>query len=333
MAGGDSAGSLKLDVISLSADQVVVRRGARQVLLDGPGVAQLTHMLIPGLEEGRNPADLLAQLSEEDRQRAAKVLHELRTGGVVPPSRCAESSSQVVTAGHETLRETAVAVLGRTFIARSLVRALLELGVGRVVLVDLPELASPGLPSLPLVGLDAPIAGAGGGRLEILPALPPESDLREFSALCGTTDSQPREALLDANRLALRLAVPYLPVSLAGAMGYLGPLTIPRRTACLRCALPLTPTGPSSAIAGAALTAAGGMLGEMAALHLSNVLLRARDETCGRLLTVDTTSLTFTYQHVVRLRHCADCGVLGEERGFVRVRPRKARLDAAALRT
>lgn len=314
-----------------------MKRGSREVLLGGPGITRLTHQLVPFLEAGRSPAEVLARVSERDRQQAERVVHELQAGGVVVASSASDANGATadwsVSLDRERLREIAVAVLGRTFIARTLVRGLLELGVGRVVLVDVPGLASPGLPSFPLVGLDTPVAGHGGGRLDVLPGLPPGSELRMFGALCGTSDRGPRDALLDANRLALRLGLPFLPVSLVGTTGHLGPLTIPRRTACLRCALPLSSGDPSKVSGEVPFTAAGGMLGEMAALQLAKFFLRpGRDDLAGRLITMDMCAFTCTHHRVLRVPRCADCSMPSDDRSLFRMLSRKPRLGRAAVR-
>src|SRR5690606_28504426 len=93
MAGnGDSPRSSKLDLISISPDQVVVKRGSREVLLGGPGITRLTHQLVPFLEAGRSPAEVLARVSERDRQQAERVVHELQAGGVVVASSASDAN-------------------------------------------------------------------------------------------------------------------------------------------------------------------------------------------------------------------------------------------------
>lgn len=340
MAGkSDPAGHAGLRVISISDNQIVVRRGGREVLLSGQGIDRLARSLLPRLEDGHSASEALGTLPEPDRPEAAKVLQKLQTAGLMPVavgrSRTKPSADlgHTLTLGRDRLRESAVAVLGRTFIARALLRGLLETGVGRVVLVDLPELATPGLPSPPVAGWDAPVAGTGG-RLEVLPALPAESELREFSLLCATHDGGLREMLLDANRIALRLGLPFLPVCLAGTIGYLGPLTVPHRSACLRCDLLRGPL-PQESSRTPVVSPIAGLLGELTALNVARMLIEpSLDGAAGRLLEVRPVDLNCAATVISRTPGCPDCGGGGvPERTVPRARSRGSRVERAALPT
>lgn len=334
-----------------------MKSGIRQVLFEGPGIEDTARAVLSLLDGTRTAAQVLDGLAVAVRDRAAQLLDALaarRFFDGAPRSEARQAFAANFGAAPQpalaSVEDATVAVLGRTFAARSLVLGLLELGVGRVLLVDLPHLGNPELPPWPAGGWGA---GTGDpGRVEVLTDLPDEKRLAGFSLLCATHDFGPPDALLDINRLALRLGLPFLPLWLFEMIGHVGPLTHPFETACLRCYLLRADSNnprhqvaaavrghlaadPSAARSTGLLPPMAGVLGEIATLEAAKLLNGfAPADTIARQIETNLVSFQSAVRRILKVPRCPDCSEVSRHSPRVlTLGPQIPQSDVAVTRT
>lgn len=226
----------------------------------------------------------------------------------------------------ERLNEQRVMVVGVNCISRQLAAALGALGVENYTVVDYPLLRNLRLfdgearllESQWPAGLKAPSEqGAGPSGLD------PDS----FDFLVVTSDFGGLSLLREWNEFCVLNDRPFLPVVLQDLVGYVGPLLIPRRTACFECFL-LRRDAHMSAPAverAAELTAFEGqavvgfhpsmasVLGDLAAFELTKFFgLGSSLWTAGTQVEVNLAASTMTPRKVLRLPRCPVCTTLHE---------------------
>jgi molybdopterin-synthase adenylyltransferase len=220
-----------LELVRLSDGSVLAKRGVREVRVRDAAACALLDRLAPLLDGTRTAGDVLAALPEEERGQAIDVLAfllERRLAGDAGIPDTAEARFWLSFGGYGVpaparLRSSCVSVVGAGLIARVLVEQLLACGVGRVEVLPAPPGEDAWLD-------DLVAASNGAGTVRRAGALTPEASL-----LCAAADAGESAALMDANRQALEADIPFLPVWAAELVGYVGPLTEPFDTACLRC--------------------------------------------------------------------------------------------------
>ena len=177
-------------------------------------------------------------------------------------------------------------VLGEGLVARALVEQLTACGVGRV---------------------DA------GGRVA------------EATLVCAAGDAGESAALMDANRLALEKDVPFLPAWIAELVGYVGPLTEPFDTACLRCyQLRAESNSPHPDVARALresraarpgardgsglLPPMAAAVGAIAAMEaVKRLAAFAPPDATGHVVEINLVSFTSYVRRVLKLPRCPEC--------------------------
>lgn len=324
-----------LHVIRVSSDQVVLKRGIVELLLNGPDVASLLERVVELIRQGRTRDRIVAAFPgtlgpEIDRLLTDMIQRRLvtTTADMLAP----ESSGGELQAAFwwnfgpagvnavSRLRNASVLVVGATVIARSLIQSLLELNVGRVRLVSHPALDDR---LAPIESVALPLSWEP--RVERVASLPPEEELREISLICATSDFGQADALLEMNRLALRTGRPYLPAWLANLLGYVGPLNYPHETACLRCYRARTDSNTPDH---AALRAAAryvtdqpdargsvgfappmsAIIGNIMAMEVAKCLgAFAPTDTAGRVIEINLVSFASVVRRVLKLPRCPDC--------------------------
>lgn len=333
--------SLKgLHLVRISGDQLVLKRGLRELLVGGSGVEALVESLLSLLDGTRTGEEAVAIVREEDREHATRLLERMVARGLAiasddEPPEVVDDRDQAafyanfgsMAAATQTALRADIVILGATYAARALVRGLLELGVGRVTVVDLPELRNRAVPSSWVGDLrrDHPASG-GVERVQVAPALLSEAELASASLLCATSDFGPVDMLLDGNRMALNRRVPFLPVWVSDMIGHVGPLTHPFDTACLRCYRLRADSNdprreisavvrthlqhhPEAARTTGLLPPMAGVVGEVAALEVAKLLGGFAPVDCvGRLIEVNLVSFRSKVRRVLKVPRCPDCG-------------------------
>jgi bacteriocin biosynthesis cyclodehydratase domain-containing protein len=226
--------------IPVDEDRVLLKRGLSELVVGGDGVIPLVQQLLALLDGSRTVEDILASFSADERESVVDLMRRLVDRGLVtsrpevdrywtagdPQLRLFREFSSSPEVVDERLRSCQVAVVGSNLLSIALLRSLAGLGIGAITAVHHG-------------GLDS-----GGGSTPDLGSIPIntlEADTFEFqedetwSAIVATSDFGEAEALLEVNRWALRRRCPFLPVWLSNMVGYVGPLTYPFETACLRC--------------------------------------------------------------------------------------------------
>lgn len=328
--------SKSLQFIRLSADRVVLKRGINELMLSGPGVQSIVEPLVEMLGRGSTREEVVAafpsSLQDEVEDLLKKLIRRRLISEGPEPSPDNGSGADAVQgafwwnfgdAGLQAparLREAQVVVVGANLIARSLVRSLLEMQVGRVTLVDHPVLDNHLLPLD-----DAPLRAAGPGRLQREEALPPEEALADASLICAASDFGQPDALIELNRVALRAGRPFLPVWLAEMVGFVGPLNHPHETACLNClrvrtdsnnpdfeaarAVRTHMTTHSDARHGAGLVPPmAGVLGEIAAMEAAKHVGRFTfNDSVARVIEINLVSFAAAVRRVLKIPRCPVC--------------------------
>jgi len=207
--------------------------------------------------------------------------------------------------------------VGANLISRSMVRSLLEAGAGRLTLVDHAALNNE-------VGrLDAAVAQ--DPRVSRVPELPGADELAKASLLCAASDFGQPDALLEINRVALRVGKPFLPAWLEDLRGYVGPLTYPHESACLRCYRTrmdsnnedyLTSRAVRDHISGdpqgrsttGFLPPMAAVLGEVAAMEMIKFIAGFPPcDTVGRIIEMNLVSFASAVRRVLKIPRCPDC--------------------------
>ncbi|HZH13080.1 MAG TPA: TOMM precursor leader peptide-binding protein [Archangium sp.] len=324
-----------LQVIRLNPERCVLKRGIHELVVSGTAVNTVVEPLLTLLDGTRDTRQLLDSFSADLRPDVQQLLEVLQRRGLVSaePAGEAEAPAEGVLeraffdnfgpmgkTAPELLRQSTVLVVGVNLISRSLVRGLLECGVGRVLLAGHPILDNHVAPSRWVQGLGAL------GNVELLDAIPDEeAALRGVSLLCATCDFGEAEALLEMNRLALRHGKPFLPVWLSEMQGAIGPLNYPRETACLRCyRLRSDSNHPKYELARAIrarmtsepearqsvglLSPMPGVLGEIATVEISKALGQYLPaDSIGRVIDINLVSFSSMVRRVLKIPRCPDC--------------------------
>jgi molybdopterin-synthase adenylyltransferase len=314
-----------VQVIPLPDGRVVLKRGVRELLLSGESAAATVERIVVLLDAGKTPSEITAEFpasmqGEVDVLVATLTQSAAGDDGADDPRRRAFYASFGIRAepAAASIASATAVVAGVNGISRSLVRSLLEEGMGRVLLVEHPVLDD---------------ERAERGWLDELAAedrLLVVQDTStaigdDCSILCATCDFGEAEALLELNRLALDANVPFLAAWISDMVGSVGPLTYPFETACLRCyrlradandpgydvALHVRAhvTTDADARLGVGLVAPmAGVVGEIAAMEVLKAVAQfAPTDTVARLIEINLVSFASTVRRVLKLPRCPDC--------------------------
>ncbi len=321
----------ELELARLPDGSVVAKRGVYEVLLRDPEEGALLQELA-GLLDGTRSADAaLAAVGEERRGQAVQVLRLLverrlldEAGAAgTPETRFWSTFGPYGAAAPDRLAAARVTVVGADLVARGLVGQLTACGVGAIDIVPEPAL---------IVRDDADrwlheVEQEGNGRGRIRGVDPDRlaGSIAGCTLLCAASDSGLRGALMDANREALAAGVPFLPAWIGELVGYVGPLTEPFETACLRCFQLRAESNSAHPDALRALSEerernpdardTSGLLPPMAAAVSAVAAMEAvkrisgiaPSDTVGRLVEVNVVSFASRVRRVLKLPRCPDC--------------------------
>jgi bacteriocin biosynthesis cyclodehydratase domain-containing protein len=332
-----------VQLIRLSADRIVVRKGPVQLLLGGPDVAQIAETLLGLLGEGRAPEEIIESFpgplrAEVERIMAAmterRLIAEPGSSGI--PGDALQSSfyaalATSADAARQQLDSAVVAVTGINLVARSLVRSLLEVGVGRVLLTGHPVLDNElAFGDWADELAERSMAGPGrceraGDRLAVMRAPGGQQDGTEVSLAIATSDLGEADALVEASRAALRDGLRFLPAWISDLVGYVGPLTYPYETACFCCYRLRTDSNnpafdvsravaseatvdPAGRASAGFLPPMAGIVGEIAAIEAVKAIAGfVPSDAVGRLIEINLLSFSAAVRRVLKVPRCPDC--------------------------
>jgi bacteriocin biosynthesis cyclodehydratase domain-containing protein len=320
-----------LQYIRVSADRAVLKRGPNELMLSGEAVHSILEGVLAKLDGQHSRAEIVASFPEEQHEEidgllASLLMRRLITNEAEPEEgalsldslqdRFWRSFGEPAKSARERLKQARFAVVGANLITRGLIRGLLEMGVGAVTLVDHPVLNNELAPVHLESGADP--------RLSRVPELPADEELGKASLLCAASDFGPSDALLEINRAALRVNKPYLPLWLGDTTGFVGPLTYPHESACLRCYRTRLESNNPNWEASAAVqrhasqapyTASAGLLppnasilGEIGATEMAKFISTyPPPNTVGRIIEINLVSWASTVRRVLKIPRCPDC--------------------------
>lgn len=324
----------RLELINVSEDRVLLKRGIHEVLVSGPAASSITGPLVKMLDGTRNADEILESFSEEVRDQAAELLQTLVRRGIVtehPPATRNGTPEDLQSAFYDNLgsfgasapdrlKAANVCIAGSNLISRALARSLAECGVGRIQVSAHPHLENEDrLVNWTEAKHDAGVSLVFHGQV------PAEEALQDVSLICATSDFGEVDALLEMNRLAIRLNKPFLPVWLADVKGRVGPLNHPYETACFRCyRLRADSNNPNYEIARAVrrhmsgiarpgmstglLPPMANVLGEIAAMEIVKHLGQfVPVDTVGRTIEINLVSFSAVTRRVLKVPRCPEC--------------------------
>jgi bacteriocin biosynthesis cyclodehydratase domain-containing protein len=326
-----------LQVIPLPDDRVLLKRGVHEIVVAGIGSREFLETLVSLLDGSRTRPEIIESFPADMQPVADRLLATLLRRGLASesPGEVPQQADGdgLVTAFFRNflpvtrqtpgkLRDAVVVVAGVNLTTRSLTQSLIESGIGRVVLVHHPILdnfVSSGR------WIDGLVAGAQG-RIDERDDMPARAELGTASLLCATSDFGEAEALLQVNRLALETDRPFLPIWLAELIGYVGPLSYPHESACLRCYRLradsnngdwqlkravrefLTETPDRASSTGLAPPMPG-VLGHVGAMEILKMLGEfAPADVIGRQIEINLVSFRSVVRRVLKVPRCPECG-------------------------
>ena len=240
---------LPAQLIELS-DGIVLRRGSVEILLAGSGWLDLVPFLFSILR--RRPSrvaevlDLFEQNEREYVHRFLDQLHQRRILVEVEDTRpCKPESNEDIFYWDfnwplpervERLRSFKIGLIGINAISAEIIRILQASSLGGIFVVDEPRLRNLSLFS---GGGDLPDPFGG---LKALPSLDEEGcfigeEVKDLDGIIGTSEFGDTRKLLQWNKISQRHRVPFIPVLLRQYVGSVGPVVIPKETACFHCLL------------------------------------------------------------------------------------------------
>lgn len=326
-----------LQLIPVSADRVVLKRGVNELLLTGPAVHSLVEPLLGMLDEGCSRDQIVESFPvnvQDDVRDLFKKLLERRLISQHPEPTPLNGDGD----GWSSLRESfwwnfgepgerapsrlaaaTIFIVGVNLVSRALVRSLLEMKLGRVTVVAHPILDNHIAP------WDERAIITDTSRLQWSSTMPSEVELEESALLCAACDFGSPDVMVEMNRLALRVNRPFLPVWLSDLMGYVGPLNYPFETACLRCyqvrgdsnnrdfeatraVRQYVARDPDLRYGAGFLPPMAGAVGEIAAMEIIKCLTGvAPPDTIAHLIEINLVSFASSVRRVLKIPRCPDC--------------------------
>lgn len=228
-------------------DGVLVRRGTSRLHVAGAEARDAVEKITALTATGATPEEILEAFEEKTQPFAQKLLEEfcrrrflvgLADGEPPPPAAGEEEPLDIFYWGlsakrHEIDVELAlrsVHVVGVNALGVELAACLVELGFGRVALIDQPVLRN--IDFFDEAGELDP-ARAPLARIMTHEHWAEANDMPD--CLVVTSDFGGPGLMREWNSFCVEAGVRLLPVLLHDLVGYIGPLVVPRETACFEC--------------------------------------------------------------------------------------------------
>jgi bacteriocin biosynthesis cyclodehydratase domain-containing protein len=342
MGDQQSAGPLQLlpvQIIETSAG-VLLKRGAVEVRVLGPGATELVNTIIHAASEpGITTAQICALFAEPDQPRVRDFVELLLSRRVLVD---VDSETSAGTGLSETpldvfywqlgvssrdakrsLDQAAIAVAGVNEVSMHLARSLLACGVSRLTVIDDPTLRN-----MQFFEDDGPLLADRWGPLPTPVALhewTEEPGVESVGCIVATSDFGGLYFMRRWNELCVEHERRFLPVVLQDLVGHVGPLVVPGETPCFECAYlrrnaqqqdPMWHRASELvALEGQSIIgyhpAMPSVLGGVAAVELTTSLLPTTlGPAVGRVLELRLLGGEMTSHAVLRLPRCPVCSQL-----------------------
>ncbi|MDP8909163.1 MAG: TOMM precursor leader peptide-binding protein [Chloroflexota bacterium] len=316
-----------LHLVPVGDGQVVLKRGINELLVSGEDAEAVAQPLLDGLATGAAVDVVLMSLPVERRQAAVQLLQALASrqmlgngaeaGDDTPQESFYANFGPAARSVPDALAAAHVAVHGIGFVTCGLVEGLAAVGVGRVTVIDEAPLRNAA------ASADAR-AELPRSSVQLLDG--PDAVISDADIVVATSDLGQEHALLEVGRRALASQSRFLPAWLAEMTGYVGPLTHPFETACLRCYLLRVDSNDPNRAArralrrrvaeDAAVGAASGLLTPMASVVAQIAVMEVAKElggfapvdAVGRSIEINLVSFRSSVRRVLKVPRCPDCG-------------------------
>lgn len=316
----------------------IVKRGCAEIRVRGGRSGEILNRMLSLLSESPLTMDeLLTQFAAADHPAVRKLAEHLTRKDILFSEGGAASTEKPETrldvfAWHfgktgealsEEIRAKHIAVFGVNAITRQLTAALGAAGMSNYALVDVPALRN-----LDYFGEDGRFADArwNGERTgpQPLPEWRENGGASKHDCVIAACDFGSRFALEEWNEACVKSEIPYFPVLLKDMVGWIGPLTIPGETACLRCARlrensHLTDAAEKRAVEESldAETAVFGffpsmasILGDIAAVELVKYFASIPVWRAGSMIEVNLAATRMARHTVLKIPRCPVCSPL-----------------------
>ncbi len=319
---------------------IILKRGCTEVQIRGENVSAVIDQIFSSLvQPGISKDSLVALFPTETQPLVAKLVDQLIDRRLLVPDSIPSLHSEVSENNtdifywhfdqngveiRERLHTQKITILGVNYISKQLITSLWESGFTNLEVVDEPELrnlrlfdAQQDLASLTWPSsIPAPIAKEWW-----------EDNIEPASLDCviSTCDFGSPPVLREWNTYCVQHNLRFLPIVLSNLVGQIGPLIIPKETACFECLVTRQDShlgNPSAkhvvdSMAFESQTVVGfhpsmaSILGNVAAMELTKFYSQALPLwNVGKLIEVNLLSTRMITRKVLKLPRCPVCGPL-----------------------
>jgi bacteriocin biosynthesis cyclodehydratase domain-containing protein len=227
------------------------------------------------------------------------------------------------------LADQMIAVVGVNWITRRICEDLAAWGIERYIVIDDDRLRNPEF--LDVDGkLRAPLWPKTLVRLEDGRNWLDRVSRREFGCVVVGSEYRAQELMRDINRVCVDHGVLFMPAILSGSIGFVGPLVVPRETACFECLVARENSNLLSPESEGPLRSAvfrsrgypgfhpamASALGDFAAMELIKFTTDAIPWHIGALFEINMLSPEMTTRRVLKLPRCPVCGIAEKHPGI-----------------
>lgn len=223
--------------------------------------------------------------------------------------------------------EKTIAVIGVNYVTRRICEDLMAWGVEQSVIDD-DRLRNPeffdGDGNLRTALWPDHLVQPGDGR-NWLERVPPE----QLGCVVAGSEYRAQGLMRDINRFCVDHGLMFMPAALIGSIGFVGPLVVPRESACFECLIGrensnLKNPETESELRSVAFRSRGfpgfhpamaSVLGDFAAMELIKFTTEAVPWRIGSLFEINMLSPEMTTRRVLKLPRCAVCGVQEKHAG------------------
>lgn len=319
---------------------VILKRGCTEVQIQGDKAGAILHQIFSlSSKKGLTKQELLASFPLSDHPPISQLIDRLiERRLLVPPSFLDQTSEidedptdifywhfdQTKATINQRLNAQKITILGVNYISRQLAHSLSDSGFTKFEVVD-----EPGLRNLRL--FDTKVASENPHWPDSLPKPLGKkqwetlTDSSYLDCLIATSDFGTAPVLRDWNQYALKHDLRFLPIVLSNMIGTVGPLVIPRETACWECVLArqnshLRDPGSKQSIDAEVFEGQGivgfhpsmaSILGDIAAMELTKFFSQVMPLwNVGKLIEVNLLSTRMATRKVLKLPRCMVCSPL-----------------------
>lgn len=331
--------ALPIQVVELTG-AVILKRGRLEVVVGGEEAAEIVRDLLRYLSEGgATPDELLERFLPEEREEVSQLIDHLVSKRILVPedeiaSSADEEESQLdIFYWHfgergpnvsEVLNNQRCLIVGINSISQRLVAALEALGVSSFEVVDYPMLRNMRLFDKRGERLSSNGFGSSAPSHK---QTPNEIDPESFDILIATSDFGGFSLLREWNEFCVLHDRPFFPVLLQDLIGYVGPLVLPRKSACFECFIlrqnshlnnpAIERAAEFTAFEGQSVVgfhpSMASILGDLAAFELTKFYgLGPATWTVSTQIEVNLLAASMKARKILRLPRCPVCTTLHE---------------------